>query len=113
STDLGATWTRATISHAPAGPLQVFPSAAIDGGGNITVTWYDDRGGLTNSSGDFLLDVYTTTSYDGGLTFTSDTRINDVSFDPDLGAPDRFAPNQVLRIGEYNGVVSEGGYAGA
>src|SRR5262249_38826721 len=94
STDSGATWTRSTISHGAPGTIQIMPAAAIDAFGIITVTWYDSRGGLTNASGDFLLDVYTTSSFDGGLTFGGDTRINDVSFDPDRGAPDRFPPNQ-------------------
>src|SRR5207248_1723043 len=85
STNNGASWTRSTISHGPAGTLQVMPAAAIDAVGNITVTWYDNRGGLTNSSGDYLLDVYATTSFDGGLTFSTDARVNDLSFDPDLG----------------------------
>src|SRR5262249_10743497 len=108
STDGGATWTRSTISHGTAGTIQIMPAAAIDASGTITVTWYDTRGALTNAAGDWLMDVYTTDSFDGGLTFTTDTRINDVSFDPDLGAPDRFG-NQTLRIGEYNGLASTAG----
>lgn len=108
STNNGATWTRSTISHGAPGTIQIMPAAAIDASGNITVTWYDSRGGLVNASGDYLLDVYTTSSFDGGLTFGSDFRINDSSFNPDLGAPDRFG-NQTLRIGEYNGLASAGG----
>src|SRR5262245_45762318 len=110
STDNGATWTQSIISHGAAGTIQIMPAAAIDTNGNITVTWYDNRGGLTNAAGDFLLDVYSTSSFDGGLTFSSDTRINDLSFDPDFGAPDRFG-NQTLRIGEYNGLALAGGTA--
>ena len=42
---------------------------------------------------------------DGGLTYSNDFRINDVSFDPDLGATTRFdGPPPTLRIGEYNGI---------
>ena len=48
STDNGATWTRTTISHGAAGTIQIMPAAAIDAAGNITVTWYDNRRGLTN-----------------------------------------------------------------
>jgi PKD domain/RTX calcium-binding nonapeptide repeat (4 copies) len=113
STDNGATWTQSTISHGAPGTIQIMPAAAIGGSGNIVVTWYDTRGGATNAAGDYLLDVYTTSSLDGGLTFSADTRINDLSFDPDLGAPDRFPPNQVLRIGEYNGLALAGGNAHA
>jgi hypothetical protein len=109
SIDNGATWIRSTVSHGPAGTLQVMPAAAIDSGGNMTVTWYDNRRGLTNAAGNFLLDVYAATSIDGGLTFGNDVRINTTPFDPDLGAPDRFSPNGDLRIGEYNGLASVGG----
>src|SRR5262249_51973305 len=66
-----------------------------------------------NSVGDFLLDVYTSTSFDGGATFGNDFRINDAPFDPNPGAPDRFPPQRVLRIGEYNGLASVGGTADA
>jgi hypothetical protein len=97
----------------PAGTIQIIPSAAIDAAGNISVTWYDNRGGAKNAAGDYLLDVYATTSSDGGLTFGNEFRINDTSFDPDLGAPDRFPPTRVLRIGEYNGLASVGGTADA
>jgi hypothetical protein len=113
STNNGTTWTRSTISHAPVGTTQFIPSAAIDAAGNITVTWYDDRGGQKNAAGDYLLDVYATTSSDGGLSFANEMKINDLSFDPDLGAPDRFAPTKVYRVGEYSGVVSVGGTASA
>ncbi|MEZ6072753.1 MAG: Ig-like domain-containing protein [Pirellulales bacterium] len=112
STDYGANWTRSTISHAPFGTIQVMPTGYIDEEGNIAVTWYDTRAGqpsvgvdqmLGTEDDNLLLDVYATVSVDGGLTWSNDFKINEVSFDPDLGAPDRFPPNNVLRIGEYNG----------
>lgn len=113
STDNGATWTRSTISHAPFGTIQVMPAAYIDEEGNFAVSWYDTRRGLTsvgpdqvpgNGDDNLLLDVYVTVSRDGGLTFSNDFRVNEQTFDPDRGPPtDRFPPNQVFRIGEYNG----------
>ncbi|MEX0978155.1 MAG: Ig-like domain-containing protein, partial [Pirellulales bacterium] len=118
STDYGATWTTSTISHAPVGTFEIMPAAAIDELGNIAVAWYDNRRGLTNAGldgmpgngdDDFLLDVYATVSRDGGLTFTNDFRLTDVAFDPDLGATDRFPPNNVLRIGEYFGLAAADG----
>ena len=67
----------------------------------LTPIWrHDNRRGLRNAVGDYLLDVYTSTSFDGGLTFGNDFRINDAPFDPNPGAPDRFPPLRVLRIGE-------------
>jgi hypothetical protein len=74
--------------------------------GCMAVTWYDSRAGLTNEAGNFLLDLYLTSSSDGGLTFDPEIPINDVAFDPDLGAI-RYGPEEppTLRIGEYNGVA--------
>lgn len=121
STDYGATWTRSTISHGPANTMQSMPTAAIDEDGNISVTWYDARNGLASVGVDqmpgtpddnVLLDLFATVSLDGGVTFSQDFRINENSFDPDLGPPtDRFPPNNVFRIGEYNGHDADSGYA--
>jgi len=118
SMDYGNTWSLKTISHAPNGTLQIFPTGAIDQDGNLMVFWYDNRLGQTNAAGNFLLDVYATVSRDGGMTFSNDFRINDNAFDPDLGAPCRYgpAPNcgspdpvSTLRIGEYNGAAAANG----
>lgn len=129
STDYGATWTKSTISHAPANTLQVMPGAAIDQDGKIAVFWYDTRGGVLNNNGTpantaddyFNLDVYATVSRDGAASFTNDFRINDAQFDPNLGAGCRFGcnaaavppdpPPQTLRIGEYNGIAAANGNA--
>lgn len=129
STDNGNTWSRSTISHAPANTLQLMPTAAMDQDGKLAVFWYDTRRGILNNNGTpsntaddyFNLDVYATVSRDGGLTFTNDFRINDAQFDPDLGAPCRFGcnasatppdpPPATLRIGEYNGVAAANGNA--
>jgi len=121
STDYGSTWgAPARIDSGAAGTFHVMPSAAIDPvSGGIVVTYYDNRNGQTNSSGDFLLDVFATTSADGGATFTPDFQINSAPFDPDLNARCRFGPSgcgdydtvNTLRIGEYNGVAIGGGVA--
>ena len=108
STDQGLTWSApARIDGGAAGNIEFFPTAAIDDlSGCIAVTWYDTRAGATNAAGNFLLDLFMRGSDDGGLSFGPQTRINDVAFDPDLGAGARFAgPPPTLRIGEYNGVV--------
>ena len=121
STDNGLTWSApARIDSGAAGTIHVMPSAAIDAvSGCIVATYYDNRNGQTNSSGDFLLDVFATTSGNGGATFTPDFQINTASFDPDLNAPCRFGPSgcgspdtvRTLRIGEYNGAAIGGGVA--
>lgn len=115
STDDGNTWSVSTISHGPAGTLQVFPMAAIDQDGKIAVHWYDNRFGATNAAGNWLLDRFGTVSEDGGLTFTNDFQISDAPFDPDLGATCRFgslATNDcTARIGEYHGIWAVDGFA--
>jgi hypothetical protein len=119
STDDGLTWSVGTISHGPVGTLQVYPTGAIDQLGNLVITWWDARRGLTNAAGNFLLDQYATVSRDGGQSFTFDFRVSDFAFDPDLNAPCRFGtlptcggadggPN-TLRIGEYNGTAAANG----
>lgn len=120
SSDNGLTWsTGKRVDGGPGSSFQVMPTAAIDDcTGGIVVAWYDNRRGFTNGSGNFLLDHMYTASSDRGVTFSSDVRINDVAFDPDLGAPCRFGPGAncgaadtatTLRIGEYNGVAMERG----
>lgn len=112
STNNGFTWTRSTIDHSPAQTLQVFPTGAVDQLGNLMAFWYDTRAGATNGGGNFLLDVYATASRDGTQTFTSDFRINDARFDPDLNPPTRFpGPPKTTRIGEYNGAAAANGIA--
>jgi hypothetical protein len=112
STDNGATWTRSTISSGPSNSFQLFPTASIDRFGNIVVAWYDNRRGLTNGAGRFLLDVMATYSTDGGLTWATEFRINDNAFDPDPGASVRFpGPPPTTRIGEYFGIDVFGGTA--
>ena len=108
STDQGLTWSApARIDGGVAGNIEFFPTAAIDDlSGCIAVTWYDTRAGATNAAGNFLLDLFMRGSDDGGLSFGPHVLINDVAFDPDLGAGERFpGPPPTLRIGEYNGVV--------
>ena len=88
STDHGATWsTPDRIDSGPDDSFQIMPTAAIEGGtGTIVVSYYDNRSGAVNSSGDYLLDLYATYSTDGGITFAPDFPVNDASFDPDAGA---------------------------
>jgi hypothetical protein len=125
STDQGVTWgTSVQVDAGPVGTTQFFPTAAIDDKAQcLVVTWYDTRAGQTNAAGHFLLDVFARASRDGGLTFGPEVQLNDVPFDPDLGARCRFGPQppcqddssplQTLRIGEYIGVAVADGTAHA
>ena len=107
SLDHGLTWSApAQIDSDPGTSHQIHPTASIDDVmGCIAVTWYDSRAGLTNTGGNFLLDVFLRSSSDGGLTFGPEVVINDVPFDPDLGARVLPAPRPSRWIGEYNGVA--------
>jgi hypothetical protein len=107
SSDNGLNWSAPVrVDNGPGSSHQLFPTAAIDPTSQcLTVEWYDTRAGATNGSGDFLLDVFVRSSSNGGVTFGPEVKINDVAFDPDLGASDRFPPTRTLRIGEYIGVA--------
>jgi len=115
SSDFGQTFSHGRVDHGPGQSFAIMPNAHIDQDGNIVATWYDNRGNQTNAGGNFLLELYGTTSRDGGVTFTNDFLISDSPFDPDLNAPCRFGNNPncgtvtgsatlTLRIGEYNGI---------
>ena len=107
SIDSGLNWgAPLQVDSGPANSHQFFPTAAIDPTSQcLTVEWYDSRGGAANGTGNFLLDVFVRSSSNGGLTFGPEVKINDVAFDPDLGATDRFPTTGTLRIGEYIGVA--------
>jgi len=92
SDDYGQTWSdRQRVDSDTGESLQVFPTATRNSeNGNIAVTWYDTREGLLSGEGNSLLNTYAAVSFDGGLTFNGDFRIDDEPFDPNAGAPCRF-----------------------
>jgi hypothetical protein len=98
STDSGNTWgPPIRVDSGPGTTLQVMPAATIDPtNGNIAVTWYDNREGGVNGSGNWLLDVYAAVSPDRGLTFGQDFKVSDSPFDPDAGATCRFGCGSAL-----------------
>jgi Integrin beta chain VWA domain len=108
STNQGGNWNApARVDAGPVGTTQFFPTASIDSRSQcLAVAWYDMRAGVTNAAGRFLLDVFERTSCDGGVNFGPEVQLNDVRFNPDLGANPRFAgPPPTLRIGEYIGIA--------
>jgi hypothetical protein len=119
SMDSGQTWSSpqdvdvgTTVPGTSSNSFQLFPTAAIDQSGNIVVAWYDNRQGLTNSGGDYLLDVYARYSTDGALTWSNPFQVNSTHFDPDPGAINRFnGPPATTRIGEYFGIAMSNGLA--
>src|SRR5205814_6320763 len=82
---------------------QALPQMSVDAQGNITVIWYDTRRDPANHS----LDVYGTTSTDGGLTFSANYRVSTQNFDPNVGAPTDGAGNPYL--GDRIGLASANG----
>src|SRR5262249_4214021 len=77
STNSGGTWSAPIrVDHGPGANHAFFPTAAIDDQTScIAVNWYDTRNGAVNASNNFLFDVFTTVSTDGGLTFAPDSQI--------------------------------------
>ena len=75
STDGGTTWTDPSVRVSPLGPEGrgggVEPDIALDGSGTLYVAY---RGGFGNT-----IDVWVTTSKDGGFTWGTPSRVNDVS----------------------------------
>ncbi|MEO0087381.1 MAG: sialidase family protein [candidate division WOR-3 bacterium] len=75
---------------------QFHPWLKVDNNGAIHVIFYDRRLDPNN----LLFDVYLTSSYDGGLTWTPNRRITTVSSNPNLFPP----PTDAGRLGEYIGL---------
>ena len=71
-------------------PPTVTPAFTIAVAGQVRARTLTASAVLTNSSGNFLLDTFMRASSDGGLTWGPEIQLNDVSFDPDLGAGTRF-----------------------
>jgi hypothetical protein len=108
STNFGApgSWTRSFVDVGPGITFQLFPTAAIDQQGNLVVAWYDNRRGLVNANGHFLLDVMARTSTDGGVSWSPAFQVNDDSnpFDPDVVAsPGAVTAHQVRRAATDHG----------
>ena len=118
----GTSWINSTIESGPNNSFQLFPNASIDKFGNIFVSWYTNASLTangsgqfltpTNSSGDFLLNVWAKYSTDGGVTWSNSFQVNDLPIDPDVAVNNRFTgPPATTRIGEYFGADIFGGTA--
>ena len=80
STDGGKTWSDAKrlTDDPPANFANKFdPAISVAPNGRIDVGWYDFR----NDDGHMLIDVYATSSTDGGVTWTPNVRITDRAAD--------------------------------
>lgn len=81
STDGGNTWTpRIRLNDDPIGNMvdQFHPWTSVNPDGVVTVAWYDRRLDPANLN----FDLYVTHSFDGGLTWTPNQRVSNVSSSP-------------------------------
>ena len=100
SVDDGQNWSAPIRVNDDAGDAaQFFPWVTIDEAGIVHVVWYDRRHDAAK------IDVYTTTSNDGGLTYEPNTRVTAQGFEPILP----WEPGLVDFIGDYNGIAAAGG----
>jgi hypothetical protein len=60
---------------------QALPELHVDANGNIMALWYDTRRDVA----DHRLDVFATISTDGGMSFSANHRVTQLSFDPSAG----------------------------
>ena len=89
STDNGSTWKTSPLESGPNNNFQLFPQAAIDASGDLFVAWYDNRNGLKNSAGHFILDVFAKYSIDGGQTWSDPFQVSEPSHSQDPNSGDR------------------------
>lgn len=83
---------------------QALPSMTVDANGNLTVIWYDSRRAPSQPK----IDVFGSTSTDGGKTFTANFRITDTSFNPNDGAFTDATGNLDYYLGDQISVASDG-----
>lgn len=107
SIDGGSSWTPEVQLGGGTATDQFEPFVAVGGSGALAAAWYDRR----NDPGEnFLIDVYTAVSRDGGDSFGPLTRITDVSFPvPPLRgqATGNFDPGRnACYMGEYIAIAS-------
>ena len=78
---------------------QFFPWLAVAPNGNIYLSWFDSRNDPTPYSQPFIYDEYAAVSTDGGLSFSENVRISEVSSDASIGFGGGF-------IGDYSGLAA-------
>ena len=107
STDRGETWSPSVRLNTDVNPpgdfaSQFWPTLAVDPvDGEIDVIWYSDELDPDRTDGTRLIDLFMTSSIDGGLTFASPARVTRTSSTP-FGF-----------FGDYLGIDAFGGVAHA
>jgi hypothetical protein len=90
STDGGKTWSDRRVLNDDNGVKQnhMAPGVSIAPNGRIDVAWYDGRlspSPVVDDTEKGFNDVFATSSYDGGRTFTTNVRVSDRSSDRSIG----------------------------
>ncbi len=103
STDYGITWSSPVRVNDDATTTdQWMPTISVDNiTGKIFVAWYDSR---VDPSGNLLTRLYGATSTNGGVSFTTNGNISDVSFNPNSMAVGQ--PGGENYIGDYIGITA-------
>ncbi len=108
STDNGATWgPEVLLNDDGTNTDQFFPSLSVGPTNVVAASWYDRRNDTANN---YLFDRYKAFSYDGGLTWSANVRVTDVSsaipqlnpnFDPIVATCYHGDYDQQVQFGAY------------
>ena len=77
SSDGGFTWSPEVQLAGGTETDQFLPAITVGGKGTVAIAWYDRRNDPANN---YMIDLYSTLSRDGGATFGPLLRVSDVSF---------------------------------
>lgn len=105
SSDAGATWgapIRMNDDPCSGGASQLDPWISTAADGRVDAMFYDNR----NDPDHVLMDVYYTSSTDGGRTFGPNRRLTDRSFDATVMFTPKTAGFQATEYDRNNGIVS-------
>ncbi len=105
STDFGATWSAPLrVNDDPTGIIvdQFMPSVSVDNiTGKVYISWYDSR---VDGANNIQTRIYGTVSTNGGVSFTANANVSDVSFNPNsMVSPQPGGENY---IGDYMGTAA-------
>jgi hypothetical protein len=105
STDFGATWSAPLrVNDDPTGIVvdQFMPTVSVDNiTGKVYISWYDSR---VDGANNILTRIYGSVSTNGGVSFTANANVSDVSFNPNnMVSPQPGGENY---IGDYMGTAA-------
>lgn len=98
SSDGGTTFTQPVSLVNPPKGQQFLPAIAVDGTGEIHVSWFDTRNDFKSTSS---YDIYATNSVSGGSKFSTNARLT----------PSSISTGVTSYIGDYMGIAASAGFA--